>query len=193
MGAEPSHNRAPNAMQELSCGFCGRGLPLSHQVTDLAAAAGQVQLCRNCGAAYVLTSDSTDPRAIISDAVRIAAPRLQLTASPAIVELDGQELFLVCGWDPGEVLSTGRVAQILDLHRATVQQHVREGKFPGALLSAPVARGNRGFWKIPRGSLQFYLRAKGKGTESGAESAAGASRAARTALIPEAAEVSLRL
>jgi hypothetical protein len=76
--------------------------------------------------------------------------------------VQGQPLYLVCGWDPLEMLSTVRVAQILDLHRATVQQHVREGRFPGAVLGPAVASGTRGYWSIPRGALMLYLREKGK-------------------------------
>lgn len=85
-----------------------------------------------------------------------------MTASACIAEVQGQPLFLVCGWDPDETLSTVRVAQILDLHRSTVQQHVRAGRFPGALLGPAVSRSTRGYWSIPRSALALYLREKGK-------------------------------
>ena len=85
-----------------------------------------------------------------------------MTSSACIAEVQGQPLFLVCGWDPAERLSTVRVAQILDLHRATVQQQVREGRFPGALLGPAVSHGTRGYWSIPRSALALYLREKGK-------------------------------
>lgn len=146
----------------LACGFCSRPLPLSPQTDRLAAQAGQVHLCRHCGAAYLVSGERVNPRLSIADALHLNAAALQLTATPCIAELHGQPLFLVSGWDPAEMLSTVRVAQILGLHRATVQQHVREGRFPGALLGPAVGAGTRGFWSIPRSALMVYLRDKGK-------------------------------
>jgi hypothetical protein len=147
---------------DLICGFCCKPLPLSRQADRLAAQAGQVLLCRHCGAAYLIAGDRINPRHSMASALHVSGQSLQLTASPCIAEVQGQPLFLVCGWDPYEMLSTVRVAQILDLHRATVQQHVREGRFPGALLGPSVANGARGFWSIPRSALMLYLREKGK-------------------------------
>ena len=144
------------------CGFCSKTLPLPRQTDRLAAQAGQVHLCRYCGSAYLVASDRVNPRSSIAAALHLSGQRLQLTASPCVAEVQGQPLFLVCGWDPNEMLSTVRVAQILDLHRATVQQHVREGRFPGALLGPAIANGARGFWSIPRSALMLYLREKGK-------------------------------
>ncbi|MGH2524032.1 MAG: helix-turn-helix domain-containing protein [Anaerolineales bacterium] len=148
-------------MPKLTCGFCGKPLPLPPQPDGLLALAGLVQQCRHCEAAFLLASDDANPRAAIAGVLRITGGLLELTASPSIAEVQGQALFLVCAWNPGELLSTVRVAQILELHRATVQQHVREGRFDGAFLGAAITRGNRGYWKIPRGSLLAYLRAKG--------------------------------
>ena len=150
------------ATTELACGFCSRALPLARQTDGLAAQAGQVHLCRHCGTAYLLAGDRVNPRASIAGALHVSGHALQLSASPCITEVHGQPLYLVCGWDPEEMLSTVRVAQILDLHRATVQQHVREGRFPGALLGPAVGNGARGYWSIPRGALMPYLREKGK-------------------------------
>jgi hypothetical protein len=152
------------ANADLLCGFCCKALPLPSQTDSLAAQAGQVHLCRHCGAAYLLAGDRVNPRASIADALHVSGPGLQLTASACIAEVQGQPLYLVCGWDPTEMLSTVRVAQILDLHRATVQQHVREGRFPGALLGPAMSNGARGFWSIPRAALMAYLRDKGKPT-----------------------------
>jgi hypothetical protein len=150
----------PNS--HLICGFCWKPLPLPSQVDPLAAFAGQVHQCRHCGAAYALLVDGVNPRAAIAATLRVPAARLALYASPCLIELQDRPLFLVSGWDPAEMLSTVRVAQILELHRATVQQHVREGRFPGARLGQAAARGARGYWGIPRGALLAYLRAKGK-------------------------------
>ncbi len=147
---------------DLICGFCCKPLPLPHQTDRLAAQAGQVLLCRHCGTAYLVAGERVNPRSSIAGALHLAGQRLQMTASACIAEVQGQPLFLVCGWDPNEMLSTVRVAQILDLHRATVQQHVREGRFPGALLGPAVSRGTRGYWSIPRSALELYLREKGK-------------------------------
>ncbi len=147
---------------DLICGFCCKPLPLPSQTDLLAALAGQVHLCRHCGAAYLLAGDRVNPRSSIAGALHISGSALQLTASPCIFEVQGQPLYLVCGWDPNEMLSTVRVAQILDLHRATVQQHVREGRFAGALLGPAIANGARGYWSIPRAALMLYLREKGK-------------------------------
>jgi hypothetical protein len=147
---------------ELLCGFCSKPLPLPRQTDRLAAQAGQVHACRLCGTAYLLAGDRVNPRASISDALHIHGPALQLTASPCIAEVQGQPHTRYSGWDPLEMLSTVRVAQILDLHRATVQQHVREGRFPGAVLGPAVTNGTRGYWSIPRGALMLYLREKGK-------------------------------
>jgi hypothetical protein len=149
-------------MTDLLCGFCSKPLPLGRQTDRLAAQAGQVHLCRHCGAAYLISGERVNPRLSIADALHLNASALQVTASPCIAEVQGHLLFLVCGWDPAEMLSTVRVAQILDLHRATVQQHVREGRFPGAQLGPAVGNGSRGFWSIPRSSLRLYLREKGK-------------------------------
>jgi hypothetical protein len=149
-------------LTDLTCGFCSKALPLPHQTDLLAAQAGQVHLCRYCGTAYLLAGDRVNPRSSIADALHLSAHALQLTASPCITEVHGRPLYLVCGWDPTEMLSTVRVAQILDLHRATVQQHVREGRFPGALLGPALGNGARGYWSIPRGALMLYLREKGK-------------------------------
>jgi hypothetical protein len=148
--------------KELLCGFCCKSLSLPRQPDRLAAQAGQVHTCRHCGTAYLVAGERVNPRSSIAAALHIDAQRLQLTASACIAEVQGQPLFLVCGWDPHEMLSTVRVAQILDLHRATVQQHVREGRFLGALLSPAAANGTRGFWSIPRSALMLYLRDKGK-------------------------------
>ncbi len=139
-------------------------MPLPSQTDRLAALAGQVHLCRHCGAAYLLAGDRVNPRHSIASALHVNGSALQLTASPCIVEVHGQPLFLICGWDPNEMLSTVRVAQILDLHRATVQQHVREGRFAGALLGPAISNGTRGYWSIPRSALMLYLREKGKTT-----------------------------
>lgn len=148
----------------LTCAFCCKTLPLPSQTDLLAASAGQVHLCRLCGAAYLLAGERVNPRASIASALHVDGSALQLTATPCIANLHGQPLYLVCGWDPQERLSTVRVAQILDLHRATVQQHVREGRFPGARLGAATANGSRGYWSIPRAALMPYLREKGKPT-----------------------------
>ncbi len=161
---------------ELACGFCGKRLPLARQASALTALAGQVHLCRHCGAAYLVASDSANPRALMSNALHLPGPRLQLSTSPSLAEIDGRALFLVCGWDPDEMLSTVRVAQILELHRVTVQQHVRQGRFPGAQLSPAATHGQRGYWSIPRGALPEYVRGKGK--------AAGDSLAARVNVRP---------
>jgi hypothetical protein len=147
---------------DLICGFCCKPLPLPSQTDRLAAQAGQVHLCHHCGAAYLLAGDRVNPRGSIAAALHLSGQRLELTASPCVAEVQGQPLFLVCGWDPDEMLSTVRVAQILDLHRATVQQHVREGRFNGAVLGPAMANGARGFWSIPRSALIRYLREKGK-------------------------------
>lgn len=147
---------------DLACGFCSKPLPLARQADRLAAQAGQVHLCRHCGAAYLLAGDRVNPRTSIAGALHVSGLALQLSASPRVAEVHGQPFYLVCGWDPEEMLSTVRVAQILDLHRATVQQHVREGRFPGALLGPAVGNGARGYWSIPRGALMLYLREKGK-------------------------------
>ena len=149
---------------ELICGFCSKPLPLPSQTDRLAALAGQVHLCRHCGAAYLLAGERVNARHNIASALHVNGSGLQLTASPCIFEVQGQPLYLVCGWEPNEMLSTVRVAQILDLHRATVQQHVREGRFAGALLGPALANGARGYWSIPRAALMLYLREKGKTT-----------------------------
>jgi hypothetical protein len=150
------------SLPDLVCAFCCKPLPLPRQAEQLAAQAGQVHQCRCCGTAYLLTGERANPRSGIADALHINGQALQLAATPCIAEVHGQPLYLVCGWDPGEMLSTVRVAQILDLHRATVQQHVREGRFPGARLAPAAGSGTRGFWSIPRGALMPYLREKGK-------------------------------
>lgn len=123
-----------------------------------------MHLCRHCGTAYLLAGDRVNHRSSIASALHVSGHVLQMTASACIAEVHGQPLFLVCGWDPNEMLSTVRVAQILDLHRATVQQHVREGRFAGALLGEAAGNGTRGFWSIPRRALVLYLREKGKTT-----------------------------
>jgi hypothetical protein len=149
---------------DLICGFCCKALPLPRQTDRLGAQAGQVHLCRHCGTAYLLAGDRVNPRQSIASALHVSGYALQMTASACITEVHGQPLYLVCGWDPNEMLSTVRVAQILDLHRATVQQHVREGRFPGALLGPALGNGTRGYWSIPRSALMLYLREKGKTT-----------------------------
>jgi hypothetical protein len=150
------------SLPELNCAFCCKPLPLPRHAESLAAQAGQVHQCRCCGGAYLLAGERGNPRNSIADALHISGQALQLAASPCIAAVQGQPLYLVCGWDPDEMLSTVRVAQILDLHRATVQQHVREGRFPGARLAPTSGSGTRGYWSIPRGALMPYLREKGK-------------------------------
>ena len=156
------HNRAPVTPWLSSCGFCSKPISLTDSRDQALASVGRAALCRHCGAAYLLDTDDSRLRSRLGAVLKVAGERLQLSLSPCVADGPDGPLYLACGWDPGEMLSTIRVAHILEVHRATVQQHVRQGKFPGAVLQAGSGNGARGFWQIPRWALDVYLRGKGK-------------------------------
>jgi hypothetical protein len=146
----------------IPCGFCLKPLLLRYGGGRSANNGIDPTLCEHCGAAAVISVVVPQVRDVLGNALHMAGARLQLSVSPRLTDVAGRQLHFICAWDPAEMLTTVRVARILEVHRVTVQQHVRQGRFPGAVLSADSRKDSRGYWQIPRAALEVYLRGKGK-------------------------------
>ncbi len=134
------------------CAFCSEPLSKTQRPASLA---GRVEACPRCGAAYTVAPDEATGRAGLAEYLGAAPDQIE---SISLSLGDGR--FLCLGWNPDEMLSALAIAKIVRKSKQSVQTHLQEGRFEGAVkgVTPGGARAWPG-WAVPRRSVRAYMLA----------------------------------
>jgi hypothetical protein len=128
--------------------------------------AEHVEACPRCGAAYTVAPDETTARARFAERIGVPPEQVELGSSTPL----GDGRFLCVGWNPDERLSALQIANVVRKSKPLIQNHLREGRFPGAVKAdeTPGAASWQG-WAVPRRGVRAYMFAGRKPYELSAE------------------------
>lgn len=142
----------------MNCLFCQADLSAFYHFLrseGAYAAPDAIHNCPHCGVCVTFTSDLSDVADLIADALRLPTEQLAIRAAIAIPLYDDagthiDDVSLVCGWNPNELLSPKKAAEIsqnANIYATLNDDSQRESRFPNA------RKDERGKWRIPRKDL----------------------------------------
>lgn len=129
----------------LNCAFCKHDLPGTGRPAKLA---GEMKACPVCRALFTVAPDEWAARAAIAAALEVEPDQVEIVSTAV-----GGTSYFYCGWSRDELLTPVQIALIVGKSKQTVQQHLREGRFPGARQDDDGLQT----WRVPRAGVLVYL------------------------------------